>query len=104
MPVLTTFAVAPISVALPPNVPETIALDYFGDSIINSLADILFCVIGFWLASRLPIWVSIFLVLGLEIFLGYMIRDNLTLNIVMLIWPLKFIKDWKLGAGFVPDH
>ena len=75
----------------------TIALDYFGDSVLNSTSDILFMVLGFFFAWRLPIWVSVTLIIGLELFVGYFIKDNLTLNIIMLIHPLDFIKTWQMG-------
>ncbi len=76
----------------------TIALDYFGDSVINSTSDILFMVLGFFFAWRFPVWVSVGLVIALELFVGSMIRDNLTLNIIMLIYPLDFIKTWQMGG------
>jgi hypothetical protein len=76
----------------------TIALDYFGDSVLNSTCDILFMVLGFVLASRLGLWTSVAIVVALELFVLYMIRDNLTLNILMLVWPLDAVKRWQSGG------
>jgi hypothetical protein len=75
----------------------TIALDYFGDSVINSTADILFMTLGFLMASRLPVIASVSIVVASEVMLAIMIRDNLVLNILMLIWPVEAIKNWQLG-------
>ena len=76
----------------------TMALGYSGDSILNSASDILMMALGFLVARRLPVWVSVALVIGLELLTLAVIRDNLTLNVWMLLWPTDFIRQWQAGA------
>lgn len=76
----------------------TISYGYEGDSVVNSLADIGFMVIGFLLAARLPVRISIAIAIIFELFTLAMIRDNLTLNVVMLVWPIEAIRHWQAGA------
>jgi len=76
----------------------TIALDYFGDSVVNSMSDIAAMMLGFWIARRSPVLMSVGLVIVLEVLVAAIIRDNLTLNILMLIHPFVAIKRWQLGG------
>jgi hypothetical protein len=76
----------------------TIALGYYGDSVINSVADVCMMLLGFFLAARLPVIVTIILAVALEVIAALVIRDNLTLNVIMLIYPIDAIKTWQMGG------
>lgn len=73
----------------------TMALNYFGDSILNSAMDTLWMALGFLFAWRMPVWVTASLAIFFELLTAYVIRDNLTLNVVMLVWPIETIKVWQ---------
>ena len=75
----------------------TISLGYFGDSALNSSSDILFCVAGFLVATRLPWRWALVAIVGIEAVLAVTIRDGLLLNIVMLLFPIPAIRNWQLG-------
>jgi hypothetical protein len=82
----------------------TASLDYYGDSIVNSFGDGLAMLAGFFLAARLPVVASVLVVLALEGVAAWMIRDNLVLNVLMLLWPVEAVREWQMqgaptGAG-----
>ena len=76
---------------------NTSSVDYFGDSIVNSIADTIMALIGFVLAAKLPVKLSIAIAIAFEILALIVIRDNLTLNVIMLLHPFEFIKQWQSG-------
>jgi hypothetical protein len=74
---------------------QALAAGYMGDSIINSVSDTIAMVLGFLWAWRMPVWSTVLAAVGLELFVGYSIKDNLTLNVINLIYQFDFIKNWQ---------
>ena len=76
----------------------TISLDYYGDSVANSLFDIVACALGFVLARSVTAWKSMLFFVATELLLVFTIRDCLTLNVLMLVWPVDFVKQWQMAV------
>lgn len=76
----------------------TLSLDYYGDSVVNSVSDVGAMLLGFFMTKRLPAWASLAFIVVVEIGLAIAIRDNLALNILMLIHPVDAIKQWQLAG------
>ena len=73
----------------------TMAVGYTGDSILNSAMDTVAMVLGFLFAARAPVWLTVALAIGFEVATAIVIRDNLTLNVLMLVWPVEAVKAWQ---------
>jgi hypothetical protein len=80
----------------------TIAQGYVGDSVMNSLSDVMMMSLGFLFASRVRPWMSVALLLIMEVGCLLWIRDNLALNIIMLVHPIAAIKAWQMAGQPVP--
>jgi len=76
---------------------NTVSLDYYGDSIANSLSDLACCGLGYVVARRLPWWGTLLLFVGIELAMVAAIKDSLLLNVLMLVYPLDAVKAWQAG-------
>jgi hypothetical protein len=73
----------------------TMAIGYEGDSILNSAMDTVFMGLGFLFAARAPVWLTVLLAIAFELITAIVIRDNLTLNVLMLVWPVEAVRTWQ---------
>jgi hypothetical protein len=76
----------------------TISLNYYGDSVGNSLGDITACLLGYTLAAVFPAWVSVAGFVAVDVALLFWIRDSLLLNVIMLVWPIEAVRTWQMGG------
>ena len=76
----------------------TVSLGYTGDSILNSLGDVASFGLGFCIARKLGLWWSIAIFLAVELLMLWLIRDNLALNVLMLLWPIDAVRKWQSGG------
>jgi hypothetical protein len=76
----------------------TISLDYYGDSVLNSVFDSLFMGLGFLIAARVPVWAVVALVVGTEALTTTVVRDGLALNTLMLLYPVDAVKNWQMAG------
>ncbi|MEO0945253.1 MAG: DUF2585 family protein, partial [Pseudomonadota bacterium] len=67
----------------------------YGDSVVNSVADVAAMWVGFAMARVLPVWVTVLIALVFEVVTAIIIRDGLALNVLMLLYPLDAVRAWQ---------
>lgn len=78
---------------------QTISLEYYGDTVLNSAGDIAACAAGYLAAAMLPAWSSVAVLVGIEVLMLLAIRDSLLINVLMLLGPVESIRDWQLRGS-----
>lgn len=78
-----------------------VAAGYNGDSVINSFCDSVACTLGFWISHFSPWWTILILAIVEEVFLGILIRDNLIINMLQIIFSFKCISDWQAQKNMI---
>jgi hypothetical protein len=76
---------------------QTESLGYVGDSVVNSMGDILVCALGFLVARRLGFKRSLIVFVVIEVTLLILFRDSLILNIIMLLFRVPWLQNWQAG-------
>jgi len=76
----------------------TMSLDYLGDSVVNAVADVVCCAVGFWASRGMGARASMLLLVAIEVGLLLTTRDNLTLNVLMLLSPIESVKQWQASG------
>lgn len=74
---------------------QALSLGYVGDSVINSVSDSIAMILGYVLAWRVSVWSVVILVLAMELIVGYLIHDNLTLNVLNFIYQFEAVQQWQ---------
>lgn len=76
----------------------TAASEYVGDALVNSTTDIIACSLGFYLASRFRVGISIAVFCFVEVAMMFLVRDNLMLNVLMIVLPIDFVRSWQIAG------
>lgn len=76
---------------------NTMAVEFYGDTIINSVSDLGAMAVGYWITFNLPLWGSVGMLVVIEVLLTLIIRDSFFLNVLMFLYPFEFIKSWQLA-------